>query len=132
MPNGKGSANKKNRGRDGSKNENNKLTRFDPRNVKGNIELFQHINEIQSLKYRKMFEQSESLKVKKKKRAKYANIVEDFGIKIVNEEEEEFIRESPRLLGGHSELPDAFKSSVEGRMMQLSMINDEEEEHNDY
>ena len=24
----------------------NKLTRFDPRNVKGNIELFQHINEL--------------------------------------------------------------------------------------
>lgn len=34
----------------------NKLTRFDPRNVKGNIELFQHINEIQSLKLRKMFD----------------------------------------------------------------------------
>lgn len=62
--------------------EKNKLTRFDPRNVKGNIELFQHINELQMLKYRKMYDASESLKVKKRKKAgKYASMIEDFGIK---------------------------------------------------
>lgn len=68
----------------------NKLTRFDPRNVKGNIELFQHINELQMLKYRKMFSPSDSLKVKKrKKNGKYSSIVEDFGIKVHEENQEE-------------------------------------------
>lgn len=50
MPNDKG---RKGDGKNGSPGggkakltEKNKLTRFDPRNVKGNIELFQHINEI--------------------------------------------------------------------------------------
>jgi len=46
MPGGKGTDNKKGRSKEGIRNETNKLTRFDPRNVKGNIELFQHINEI--------------------------------------------------------------------------------------
>lgn len=46
---------------------------------------------------------------KKKKAGKYANITEDFGIKVYDEEEEEYLRESPKLLGGVSELPDAFK-----------------------
>ncbi len=73
--------------------QKNKLTRFDPRNVKGNIELFQHINELQMLKYRKQYDASESLKVKKRKKAgKYSSIVEDFGIKnteVENQEEQE-------------------------------------------
>ena len=73
--------------------QKNKLTRFDPRNVKGNIELFQHINELQMLKYRKQYDPSESLKVKKRKKAgKYSSIVEDFGIKnteVENQEEQE-------------------------------------------
>jgi len=72
----------------------NKLTRFDPRNVKGNIELFQHINELQMLKYRKLFSPSESLKVKKrKKNGKFSSLIEDFNIKVHdgadNHEEEE-------------------------------------------
>ena len=67
--------------------------------MKGNIELFQHINEIQSLKLRKLYDQSDSLKVKKKKRAgKYAGIVDDFGIQSTKIDDEEYLRESPKLL----------------------------------
>jgi hypothetical protein len=47
MP-GKGRRNKDEKGGGSVKaqtEQRNKLTRFDPRNVKGNIELFQHINE---------------------------------------------------------------------------------------
>lgn len=108
--------------------QRNKLTRFDPRNVKGNIELFQHINEIQSLKLRKMFDQSDSLRVKKKKKAgKYAGIMEDFGIKILaNEEDEEYLRESPKLLGTTSDLPDTFKQhTFEGRMAHLQKVEEQ-------
>lgn len=72
----------------------NKLTRFDPRKVKGNIELFQHINELQMLKYRKLFSPSDSLKVKKrKKNGKFSSLMQDFNIKLNeggdNHEEEE-------------------------------------------
>ncbi len=77
--------------------EKNKLTRFDPRNVKGNIELFQHINELQMLKYRKMYDASESLKVKKRKKTgKYASMIEDFGFKNDTNEDQE--REERRLM----------------------------------
>lgn len=38
------------------KEEEEGMTRFDPRNVKGNIELFRHINDIQSLKLRGLYE----------------------------------------------------------------------------
>jgi hypothetical protein len=49
------------------------------------------------------------LKVKKKKKAgKYSGIMEDFGIKIVDEEEEEYLLESPKILAEPSSLPDAF------------------------
>jgi hypothetical protein len=70
------------------------LTRFDPRKVKGNIELFQHINELQMLKYRKLFSPSDSLKVKKrKKNGKFSSLMQDFNIKLNeggdNHEEEE-------------------------------------------
>jgi hypothetical protein len=59
-----------------------------------------------------MFDQSESLKVKKKKKAgKYAGIMEDFGIKVqVDNEEEEYMKgDTTGLNAAGSDIPDAFK-----------------------
>lgn len=62
------------------------------------------------------------MQVKKKKKAgKYAGIVEDFGIKIENEAEQEYIRESPKILGSPVEIPDSF-NSLEQRVMHLNLI----------
>lgn len=59
---------------------------------------------------------------KKKKAGKYAGIMEDFGIKVsIDPEEEEYLRESPKLLGQTSDLPDTFKNhnTFEARLARL-------------
>ena len=48
--------------------------------------------------------------------------MEDFGIKIVDEEEEEYLRESPKLLAEPSSLPDAFSQTIEQRMRHLRIL----------
>eukprot|EP00347_Sterkiella_histriomuscorum_P018517 403345208 len=53
---------------------------FDPKNFKGNIELFQHLNDITNAKLKNKIDQSDSLNVRKRRKGgQFGGLVEDFG-----------------------------------------------------
>ena len=57
--------------------------------------------------------------------------MEDFGFKVTDEEHEEYLRESPKLLGTNSDMPDSFKESFEKRYLHLNQVLAEEANDSD-
>lgn len=64
------------------------------------------------------------MKVKKKKRGggKYGNIVDDFGIDLHEDEQEEYLRESPIFLAD-VDVADDFTKELEDRFFTVKKIN---------
>ena len=95
----------------------------DPCTVKGSIELFNYINKLQTYKLKHLIQQSQSLDIKKKKKAGPL-LLEDFLGKTKEKEmgfEEEMNLESNRIFKtqdiplDHSKLPDSYQKDLDDR-----------------